>query len=362
MPANTGRPDHQMTVQPLSEICILRLSALGDVCHAVAAVQAIQQHHPQATITWIIGKIEHKLLEGLPGVRFIVFDKSLGKAAYRQLKQDLNHQRFDVLLHMQVALRANLAARIIKAKRKIGYDWHRAKELHTLFTNERIKAQTQAHVLESFFAFAEKIGVPETAKHRLSWDIPVSDADQAFAQSHIPSAQKILIIAAAASKAERNWTIEGYAAIADYASTKGFSVMLCGGPNKQEEELALAIQQQAQRPLTNLCGKTTLKQMLALLKAATLVIAPDTGPAHMAVTQGTPVIGLYAHSNPKRTGPYLYQDYVVEVYHAALLKQFHKTDQQLPWGTRVKGKQLMQGIRLAAVIEQFDRICSDFKL
>jgi heptosyltransferase I len=295
-------------------------------------------------------------------VHFIVFDKSLGRAAYAQLKKDLNNQRFDVLLHMQVALRANLAARVIRTKRKIGYDWSRSKELHTLFTNERIKAQTQAHVLESFFAFAEKIGVPETAKHRLSWNIPVSNEALAFAQNHIPSGQKTLIIAAAASKAERNWTVEGYAGIADHAATKGFKVILCGGPSRQEQELALAIQARAEHTPENLCGQTTLKQMLALLKLAALVIAPDTGPAHMAVTQGTPVIGLYAHSNPKRTGPYLYQDYVVEVYHAALLKQYHKTDQQLPWGTRIKGKHLMEGITLPAVIEQFERICSDFNL
>ena len=351
-----------MTDQTLSEICLLRLSAIGDVCHAVAAVQAIQRHHPQARLTWIIGKVEHALLEGLPGIRFIVFDKSKGKAAFTQLKQDLNGQRFDVLLHMQVALRANLAARQVKAKRKIGYDWHRAKELHTLFTNERIKAQTQAHVLESFFAFAEKIGVPETAKHHLSWDIPVSERDLAFAEQHIPAGQKSLIIAASASKAERNWTVEGYAAMADYAAAKGFQVLLCGGPLEQEKNLAKAIEEKASTNITSLVGHTSLKQLLALLKAASLVIAPDTGPAHMAVTQHTPVIGLYAHSNPKRTGPYLYQDYVVEIYHASLLKQYHKTDQQLPWGTRAKGKKLMLGITIEAVKAQFDRICQDFNL
>lgn len=346
----------------INTICILRLSAIGDVCHAVAAVQAIQAVHPNASITWIIGKIEHKLLEGLPGVDFIIFDKSLGRQAYKQLKSDLTDRKFDVLLHMQVALRANIAAKIIPAKRKIGYDWQRAKELHTLFTNDRIKAQTQAHVLESFFAFAEKLGVPESAKHKLSWNIPVSPEDIQFAETHIPSDQRTLIIAPSASKAERNWTTEGYANIADYAAGKGFTVLLCGGPSEDEKHLGSEIQAQAQAAITSLIAQTSLKQMLALLKRASIVIAPDTGPAHMAVTQGTPVIGLYAHSNPKRTGPYLYQDYVVEVYHKHLLKQHHKTDSQLPWGTRVKGKALMQDISIDLVIEQFDKICTDFKL
>lgn len=351
-----------MELAPLNHICILRLSAIGDVCHAVAAVQAIQIAHPEASITWIIGKIEHKLLEGLPGVEFIIFDKSLGRQAYKQLKTDLNGKQFDVLLHMQVALRANIAAKIIPAKRKIGYDWHRAKELHTLFTNERIKTQTQAHVLESFFAFAEKIGVPESAKHTLSWNIPVSEADIQFAEKHIPDGKQVFIIAPSASKAERNWTVEGYANIADYAADQGFHILLCGGPSESEKQLGAAIQEQANTPIESLIGQTSLKQMLALLKRAKLVIAPDTGPAHMAVTQGTPVIGLYAHSNPKRTGPYLYQEYVAEVYHKHLLKQHKKTDSQLPWGTRVKGKNLMEDISIDSVIEKFDKICADFSL
>ncbi len=79
----------------------------------------------------------------------------------------------------------------------------------------------------------------------------------------------------------------------------------------------------------------------------------------MAVTMGTPVIGLYAHSNPARTGPYLYQDYVVEVYHQNLKKQTGKTATQLPWGTRVKGKDLMQQISVHSVKEMFDRVVNE---
>jgi heptosyltransferase I len=346
----------------INTICILRLSAIGDICYSVAAVQAIQAAHPNASITWIIGKIEYKLLEGLPGINFVIFDKSLGLQAYKQLKSELNDTKFDVLLHMQVALRTNIAAKIIQAKRKIGYDWHRAKELHTLFTNERIKAQTQAHVLESYFAFAEKIGVPESAKHNLNWSIPVSLEDIEFSEIHIPNHQLTLIIVPSASRAEYSWTIEGYAKIADYAASKGFCVFLCGGPSEEEKKLASNIQSKAQTQLKSLIGQTSLKQMLALLNRASVVIAPDTGPAHMAVTQRTPVIGLYAHTNPKRTGPYLYQDYVVEVYHKHLLKQHHKTDSQLPWGTRTKGKALMQDISIDSVIEQFNKICTDFEL
>ena len=351
----------------LNSICILRLSAIGDVCNAVAAIQAIQRQHPEAKVTWVIGKIEQVLLDGLPGVEFIVFDKSKGSEAFKQLKQTMANRQFDVLLHMQVALRANWAARLIPAKRKIGFDWHRAKELHTVFTNERIKKQTEAHVLEGFFAFAEKLGVSESEKHALQWNIPVSEADQTFANIHIPAKSstettRTLIISPAASKEERNWLPERYAAIADYAHQKGFNIVLCGGPSDVDKNLGAAILEYAQCPIKNLIAQTNLKQMLALLANANIVLAPDTGPAHMATSQQTPVLGLYGHSNPKRTGPYLYQKYAAEVYYQNIKAQTGRSSQNLAWGTRVKGKHIMEQITVDAVIAKFEQILSDFDL
>ena len=88
--------------QQLQSICILRLSAIGDVCHAVSVVQAIQQYYPQAKISWIIGKVEAMLLKDLPGVELIVFDKKLGLGAYTDLRNKLRGQQFDVLLQNHI--------------------------------------------------------------------------------------------------------------------------------------------------------------------------------------------------------------------------------------------------------------------
>lgn len=339
-----------------SDICILRLSAIGDVCHAVSAVQAIQKAHPKAKITWVIGKVEAMLLADLPGVEFVVFDKKQGKQAYQQLKDTFKGRKFDVLLHMQVALRANLAARCIPAKVKVGFDWARSKELHSLFINKRIAPQSEAHVLEGFKGFAQAIGVPDYTPH---WQMPITDEHQQAADALLGEerlAGRIFVISPAASKKERNWLPERYAALAEHAHQQGFSVVITGGPTPLEIELSEQIISQTNAPVLNLVGKTKLKELLCVLKRASLVLAPDTGPAHMAVTVGTPVIGLYAHSNPKRTGPYLYLDYVVEVYHQNLREQTGKTAQELPWGTRVKGADLMTQISIDEVIAMFNRV------
>ncbi|MFD2096759.1 glycosyltransferase family 9 protein [Corallincola platygyrae] len=335
-------------------ICLLRLSAIGDVCHAVATVQEIQRHYPGIAITWILGKVEAALLEGLPDVEIIVYDKKQGWDGIKTVRQQLGKRRFDVLLHMQIAFRASILSLFIRADKKYGFDRARAGEGQWLFTNRRIKEQQHAHVLESFQAFGEAIGVP-APPHPL-WQIPVNEKDKSAIAPLFDSGKPTLVIVPAASKAERNWTIEGYASIADHAVNRGMQVILCGGPTPLENNLAQQIEQATQGDITNYVGQTNLKQLLALLGQAHLVLAPDTGPAHMAVTQGTPVIGLYCHSNPRRTGPYLWPDYVINHYDRLCQEQHGKPWQQLPWATRVKGAELMAQITVDEVKAMVDRV------
>lgn len=348
-----------MQPQPIHSICILRLSAIGDVCHAVACVQAIQRTYPDAHITWIVGKVEAMLLADLPGVELVVFDKKQGKAALKSLKSALKSRTFDVLLNMQVAFRAGVVSRCIKAKRRIGFDKGRSKELHSLFINERIAAQEQPHVLDGFMQFARTIGVTDTS---VKWQMPLTEQDRAVAAQLVgDDGEPLLVISPAASKAERNWLAPRYAAVAEHAIKQGFKVVITGGPTEMEKQLALDIIKHTQLPITNLVGKTTLKQLTCVLALATVVIAPDTGPAHMATTQGTPVIGLYAHSNPKRTGPYHSLDYVVEVYNQAIEEQKSKPATELPWGVRAKGE-LMDRISVEEVITMFDKVVKEHRL
>jgi heptosyltransferase I len=350
-----------MTASPKS-ICILRLSALGDVCNAVAAVQAIQTRHPDCKITWIIGKVEFQLLKHLPDIEFIVFDKRGGKAAVKEFKQTIARYHFDILLHMQVALRANYLAWLIRAKRKIGYDWVRAKEAHSLVVSERIKPIAQRkrwHVLDSFMDFAQAAGATESDCYPPRWNIPVPDADKRFALETLDSEKPAFIICPAASKEERCWLPERYAEVAHYAHRRGLHVVLCGGPAPLDMALAQAIQNHCKVQLTDLVGKTTLTQMFALLGEAMFVLAPDTGPAHMANAQGTTVIGLYAHSDPNRTGPYGSLQYVANAYAYHVEKQLNTAPEKTKWGQRVKGSDLMSHISVSDVTTLLDHALAD---
>jgi heptosyltransferase I len=345
-------PDFSST--PPRRICLLRLSALGDVCHVLPVVRTLQDAWPGTDITWIIGKLEHKLLGHLPGIEFLVFDKKAGRAAYGDLRRRMSGRRYDVLLHMQLAIRASLAAALVPAELKVGFDRPRAREMQWLFTNARIAPRQREHVLDSLFGFAEALGLRERS---MRWDIPLPEPALDYARRAIPDAQPTLVISPCSSHVLRNWTAEGYAAVADYAAARhGLRVLVCGGRSELEVQYGERIAALMRQPCVNLVGKDTLVEFLATLQRAKVLISPDSGPAHMATTVGTPVIGLYAATNPTRSGPYYSRSWCVDRYEAAARKFIGKPAAELPWTEKVEQPGVMDLITPADVIERLDAL------
>ena len=336
-------------------VCVLRLSAIGDTCHAVPVVRALQAAWPATRLTWIIGKTEHSLLRGLDGVEFVVLDKSRGWAGLGDLRRALAGRRFEALLDMHASMRANAASLLVDAPLKIGFDRARARDYQWLFCNRRIAAHPKQHVLDGLFEFATLLGVP---RGTLRWDIPVSPEDRTFAAGLAPTDRPTLVISPVTGQRfrnYRNWQIERYAQVADHASARyGASVLLTGGATDIERAYGEGIVERCASTPKNLVGRTTLKQLLALLERASVLLCPDSGPAHMATAVGTPVVGLYATSNRLRTGPYLSQHLVVDKYDEAVAREFGKPVDRLRWGERVRDPEAMSLIRVEDVVTKLD--------
>jgi heptosyltransferase I len=343
--------------EPPASLCILRLSAIGDTCHTVPVVRAIQDAWPSTRLTWIIGKTEHSLLKGLEGVEFVVLDKSLGWRGYAAVRRALGGRRFDALLHMHASARANLVSLLVRAKLRIGFDKARARDQQWLFTNTRLPARRERHVMDGLFEFAELIGVPQPAKPR--WDIPVGADDVAAIAPHFTGGRPTLVISPCTGQRfrnYRNWRVESYAAVADYAARRyGAAVLLTGGNTAIEQSYGRDITALAETAKPrSLIGRTSLKQLLAILARASVVLCPDSGPAHMATAVGTPVVGLYATSNRHRTGPYFSQDLVVDQYPEAVKREFGRPIETLRWGERVRDPAAMSLITVADVTAKLD--------
>lgn len=333
----------------IKSICILRLSALGDVLMLVPLVQALKKQLPQAAITWIIAKPASELVEGLEGVEFIVIDKPGSLRDYLKFRNQFRQRHFDLLLATQACFRTNLLIPLISASRKIGFDKKRSKDGHGLFIRERIKPGMD-HTLESFLKFGEHLGL---IREKPVWDLPIQ-AENDAAISHLLSNKRLTILVnPAASKPERSWLVESYIQVINHLQQKWQAeVILTGGPSRHDRALADAILEKVK--VVDLVGKTQPRQLLALIAKVNLVICPDTGPSHMAAAMYTPVIALHAVTNPAVSGPYGFLDLVVNYYPEALKKVLNKEVNAKTWGTHVHGNNTMDCIPVEAVIKKID--------
>lgn len=356
--APPSRPD-PVTAKTLARngpraVCLLRLSALGDTCHVIPLLRTLQTAWPACKFTWIIGRNEARLMSLLDDVELVTMDKRGGLRAYRELSSILRRRRFDVLLHLQLSLRASAIAAMVRAPIKVGFDRARARELQWLFTNRRIAARQREHVLDSFFGFAESLGVRDRV---LRWDVPLPDAAKEYAARLVPTGQPTLVISPCSNHRFRNWSAERYAAVADFAAQQlGLRVIICGGPSRTEREIGAAIQRAAQLPLINQIGNDTLPQFLALIKRAAVLLTPDSGPAHMATMVGTPVIGLYAATNPERSGPYLSRMYCVDRYDEAARRFRGRPSSELAWTTKIEEPGVMGLITVPDVVAKLEEV------
>ncbi len=336
------------SAQPIGSICLLRLSALGDVCNMVPVVRALRRRWPDAELTWIVGRVEHRLIEDLPGVEYIVFDKRAGLAGILALRRALRGRRFDVLLHAQVSLRANLLSLLVRARRRIGFDRARAREGHHLVVSETIPACAQQHQALAFREFAKLLDASVVEADRA---LPIPESARQFAAQLLPEANRAVLISPASSHSGRNWSSDSYARVADWVlANTSRPVVLIGGPSAAERDLGQAIVERMEGVPLNLIGKDTLKQALALIERSACLVTPDAGPAHFAAALGVPVVGLYAATWSKRSGPLGSLDYCVDRFSEAARRYFQREPEQLRWGIRIEKPGVMDLIKSEEVI------------
>ncbi len=337
-------------------MCLLRLSAIGDACHALAALRTLQVAWPQTRFTWIIGRLEAKLMTAIvPEVEFITFDKSAMLTELKRLRRVLRDRRFDLLLDMQLSIRASLLSTLVRARIKLGFDRRRARELQWLFTNSQIAATGDEHVLDSFMRFPQACGIQTPAVPR--WDLSLPADARAYASCIVDSERPTLLISPCSSHTRRNWLPERYAAVADHAANAHrMRVVLVGGRSSVEMRMGAEIAAAANTPLLNQIGKDTLPQLLGLMAASTVLLSPDSGPVHMATMVGLPVVGLYAATRTARAGPYLSRAWCVDVYEAAAQKFYGKPASQVAWTLKIEKPGVMQLISVEAVIAKLDAL------
>jgi heptosyltransferase I len=299
----------------LDRVGIVMMSAVGDAVHVLPVVNALKRHSPRTRITWILQPGPASLVRGHPAVdEILLFERGRGLSAFRDLARELRARRFDLVLALQVYFKAGVVTALTKAPVKLGFDRARARDLNWLFTTHRIPPHpTGQHVQDQYFEFLASLGVP----HELvEWNLgPWADELVWARDFHARLERPAAAIVVATSKPQKDWLPERWAAVADALwSDFGLQPVLVGGRSERElhaEQVILG--RTSCRPVSAL--GSGLRKLVGILDGSALVLAPDTGPLHMAVALDRPVVSLIGYTNPRRTGPYRrFHDLIVDAY------------------------------------------------
>lgn len=299
---------------PLRRVCIVLLSAVGDVVHALPLVSALKRRDRATHVSWILQPGPASLVRGHPAVdEVILFERRKGWRAFTDLRRRLAERPFDLVIDLQVYLKAGLITAMTRAPVRLGYDRARGRDLNWLFTTHRIPARPPAHVQDEYLEFLEALSIP---RDPLEWDLGPWSHERPwqrefFARIGKPAAALVV----ATSKPEKDWPAERWATVCDaLVEDYGLAPVLVGGRSERELAAERAISRHARHQPVSALG-TSLRELVGILDGAALAIAPDTGPLHMSVALGRPVVGLYGYTNPKRVGPYRrFHDLLVDAY------------------------------------------------
>jgi len=298
----------------LDRICIVMMSAAGDVVHVLPVINAIRRAHPGAHVTWVLQPGPATLAHGHPGVdEIILFDRSRGWRAFADARRALAGRRFDLVINLQVYFKAGIITAFTSAPVKLGFDRARARDLNWLFTNRKIPPHPNQHVQDQYFEFLRALGIePEPVEWNLGpWPEERPWQRDFFAGFERPAVAMVV----ATSKPEKDWLPERWAELSDALYHDfGLEPLIVGGRSDRELHAEKVILERARHTPRSALG-SGLRRLVAILDGSALAIAPDTGPLHMAVAVQRPVVSLMGYTNPKRTGPYRrYKDLVVDAY------------------------------------------------
>lgn len=287
------------------KILIVRLSAIGDVVHSLPILHALRKKFPDAYIAWAVEKRCSDLLINNPLLdKIYLFPRKKWNKESLELVKEIRKENFDIAIDMQELLKSGLITFLSGAKRRIAHAGTR--ELAHLFVNEKLKAHDNFDpnklIIERYLEPAAHLGAPVD---EVVFPLPPLDNSIKNKVNKLLTAvnKEIIIFSPATIWPTKHWLESYWAQLLDKLQGK-YSVVFIG--SEKDNELINRITAQANtNNYLNLAGKTSLLELVEVFNRAKYVIAPDTGPAHIAnATQMPSVIMLFGPTGVNRTPPY----------------------------------------------------------
>jgi lipopolysaccharide heptosyltransferase I len=299
-------------------IAVIKLSALGDVTHALPVAAALRERFPEARLTWVAERRETALLRGHPALDDVIavdtrrWRQTRGAAAWRATAREigdvlrcLRRPRVDVALDLQGLIKSGLVTAATGARVRIGFAARCCREpLNAVFTNRRL-APAPEHIVDQQLALLAPLGILDA---RAAFWLPADAESAARAEAFLVSTglaskDRLIVLNPGAGRSAKKWPVAHFAALATRLLGEASAhVLVVWGPGERSDAEAILAGVRGQDAV--LAPPTDLRTLLALLRRASVVVAGDTGPLHLAAALGTPCVGLYGPTSAIRNGPY----------------------------------------------------------
>ena len=306
-------PEIRHTTSDIRNILIIKPSSLGDIVLALPALTALRKSLPDAKISWLIRPEFAALLENHPHLNEIIpFDrKFLGKAWFHpsalvsliSLVRRLRRAEFDAVIDFQGLFRTASLAWLSGCKKLYGMS--KARELAPLFYTHKV-TQTQdcIHMVDYYLKIIQAAGASDlSVQFVLPHHPEAAEAVGRLLASHGIAQDNYVVLVPGSAQKDKRWPIERFAELAEKISSQyGLSLIAVG--TESEAGLIQKLQNLSKVTIENFAGRTSLSELICLLKRSRLVVSNDTGPGHIAAALGTPLVLMFSWSNPARIAPY----------------------------------------------------------
>lgn len=298
-------------------VCIVLLTGLGDVVHGLPIANALKRSGFARHITWVAEPAPSYVVRPHGAVdNVVVYHKRAGLRGLSELRRDLRGLHFDWTLNLNVYSKSIWPTWFSRAPLRAGFDRSRSHEgVWLAAVNRHLPPNPRAHTQDMFLEFLDLLGVARPTA--LEWAIEFTEQERDAQQRFFEPLRDrpVVAIVPASANPKKDWVPERYARVIE-ALEANFNAraLLVGGPSARERELASIITRESRgNPISVMVDD--VRRMMWTVAGSDLVIAPDTGPVHVARARDVPVIGLYGHTNPWRVGPYRkYEDLWVDRY------------------------------------------------
>lgn len=337
----------------MKDILVVKLSAIGDVIHALPVSYAIKETFPEARLTWVVEPPAYDILRDNPYIdEILIFEKKKFKSLggffenVGPFKKKIQAHSYDAALDLQGLFKSASIAYLSNAPVRLGTC--NMREMSDKVSRPVVGPHANGHIVERYLDVARELGCKV---NKVVFPMVVSDKDadiakKVMAQCGANMENPYVVFAIGANWPNKRWPAKYFAELSDWLYDKGIIPVIIGG-GAVDEATAGEINSYVEIPPINLVGKTSLKQLAYVIQNAKAVVGGDTGPVHLSAGIGTKTVMLMGPTDANRNGPYGQLENAIEADH----------DCKYCWKRACpKGEDCLAKISVKQVIEKLEKL------